>query len=74
MHLHPYKSKSGKQSGVTGFYSGPDYIVVRFQNGEIYKYSYSSCGAPHVETMKELAAMQQGLSTYIAQQKPQYTK
>lgn len=72
MRLLPYKSASGKQSGVKSFYPGSDYIIVQFQNDELYKYSYASCGSGHVEKMKTLAARQQGLSTYISQHKPAY--
>lgn len=72
MPLLPYKSASGKQSGVKSFYPGNDHIIVRFLNGETYKYSYLSCGSGHVEKMKKLAARQRGLSTYISQHKPAY--
>ena len=33
--MTPYKSKSGKKSGVTGFITGDDYIVVQFNYSEM---------------------------------------
>jgi len=70
--MRPYNSKSGKSSGVTGYISGKDYIVVQFNNNTIYKYSYKSAGRDAVETMKVLASAMKGLSTYISQYNPGY--
>ena len=67
----PYSSKSGKQSGATGFEIGDNYIVVRFDTG-LYKYSFSSCGRETTETLKRLARTGQGLSTWIARHHPNY--
>jgi len=70
--MTPYKSRSGKQSGVTAFQIGDDYIIVQFNHSENYKYTYDSAGSSTIEKMKSLALVQQGLSTFISQNKPQY--
>jgi hypothetical protein len=70
--MRPYKSKSGKSSGVTGYISGKDHIIVQFNYSSNYKYSYKSAGRDVVETMKKLASAMQGLSTYISQHNPGY--
>jgi len=67
----PYSSTSGKKSGVSAYENGNDYIIVQF-NAWLYKYSYRSCGQSATETMKRLAVASGGLSTFIAQQKPDY--
>lgn len=69
--MTPYLSKSGKRSGVTAYEIGNTFIIVQFNRGQ-YKYSYSSCGRAAVETMKELALASNGLSTFIAQNRPNY--
>lgn len=69
--MTPYSSASGKKSGVSAYELGDDYIVVRFYTAD-YKYSNSSCGGSCVETMKGLALASNGLSTFIAQNKPDY--
>lgn len=70
--MRAYKSRSGKDSGVTGYSPGADFIVIRFGGGEVYKYTYDSAGARRVEQMKRLAEQQKGLSTYISQHQPGY--
>ena len=67
----PYSSISGKKSGVSAYEIGDDHIVVQFYAGQ-YKYSYSSCGQTATEAMKGCALASNGLSTYIAQNKPDY--
>jgi hypothetical protein len=67
-----YHSKSGKDSGVTAYESGPDYIIIQFAGGETYRYSYRSCGRVAVEEMKQLALQQEGLSTFISRHDPKY--
>ncbi len=66
-----YSSTSGKQSGVSAYEIGSDWIIVQFYSAK-YKYSYSSCGQSATETMKQLALESNGLSTFIAQNKPDY--
>jgi hypothetical protein len=63
--MTPYKNLSGR-SGVRRFRTGRDFIEVDFGDG-IYIYSYASAGKRNVETMKQLAFMGRGLSTYISQ-------
>lgn len=70
--MTPYKSKSGKTSGVTGFETGSDYIIVEFNHAERYTYTYQSAGRIAIEEMKRLAAARRGLSTYISRRHPAY--
>jgi hypothetical protein len=67
-----YSSLSGKKSSVTGFEIGDDYIIVQFRKWK-YKYTNASAGSNTIETMKNLALEQQGLSTFIAQNDPSYS-
>ena len=69
--MTPYSSVSGKESGVTAYEIGGDFIIVRFYSVD-YKYSYSSCGQSATEIMKKLALASNGLSTYISQNDPDY--
>jgi len=68
--IKTYQSKSGKQSGVVAYKTGPDFIEVRFTNGNVYRYSFTSAGMKSVEEMKRLAENQLGLATYISQHNP----
>ena len=70
--MNSYKSRSGKPSGVTAYEAGKDYIRVRFAGGQVYTYTYRSCGRQHVARMIALAQAQQGLSTYISRHSPAY--
>jgi hypothetical protein len=70
--MKPYRSHSGKPFGATGYEAGSNYIIVQFQNGARYKYTYASCGRAAVAHMKQLAQQQRGLSTYVAQHAPGY--
>jgi hypothetical protein len=69
--MTPYSSASGKRSGVSAYEIGDTFIIVQFYTAQ-YKYSYSSCGQSATETMKRLALASNGLSTFIAQNKPNY--
>ena len=69
--MTPYRSRSGKRSGVLAYEIGATYIVVEF-NAKSYKYTYSSCGRETVETMKKLALASNGLSTFISRNDPAY--
>jgi hypothetical protein len=56
----------GGDSGVYAFEIGIDHIRVRFKgNLRIYQYSYRKAGAGHVEQMKNLAMIGEGLNSYI---------
>lgn len=53
-------------SGVVAYEAGPDFIRVRFRNGDTYLYTCESAGAYNVDHMKELAAAGKGLSTFVS--------
>jgi hypothetical protein len=63
---------TGKASGVKGYEYGSDFITLYFTSGAVYSYSYASCGANHVDTMKNLADAQNGLNTYVTKYKPPF--
>ena len=62
--MERYSNRS-KQSGVTGYTLGKDFIIIRFADGEVYTYTYKMPGRRHVENMKKLARAGKGLATYI---------
>lgn len=59
-----YANLSGN-SGVSTYETGPDYIIVGFNSGMTYEYTYASAGAGNVETMKSLALAGSGLCSFI---------
>jgi hypothetical protein len=61
-----YRNLDG-DSGVTDYEAGPDFIVVRFRNGQDYLYDHRRPGRHAVEMMKRRAEAGRGLSTYISQ-------
>lgn len=63
--MRPYRNLSGK-SGVVAYATGPDYILVKFSDGAVYRYDASAPGARHVARMQELAETGRGLATYIS--------
>lgn len=63
--MQAYKN-TARNSGVTAFENGPDFIRVRFRGGITYLYTYQSAGKSKVEKMKKLALAGRGLSTYIS--------
>ena len=67
-----YRSTSGKTSGVTAYEIKSTSILVEFRGRDRYLYTYSSAGAIAVEEMKVLALNSNGLSTYIAKNKPKH--
>lgn len=54
-------------SGILRYEYGPDWISVEFERGpqRHYRYTYSSAGSAHVESMKKLADRGDGLNSYI---------
>lgn len=64
--MERYGNKSRK-SGVRSFEIGNDYIVVVFEDGGRYRYTYRSAGKKQIEHMKKLALKGLGLSTFISQ-------
>jgi hypothetical protein len=64
-HMERYKNLSG-HSGVVAYEIESDAIRVAFKDGCVYVYTYASAGVSRIETMKGLARVGRGLSTYIA--------
>jgi hypothetical protein len=64
--MQRYGNKN-RQSGVSAYETGGDFIRVRFVNGGVYEYNHEKPGRIHVKRMKNLAAQGRGLSTYISQ-------
>ena len=57
---------TGRDSGVSGYEIGVDYIKVKFSGtSRTYTYSYRRAGSNHVENMKLLARSGSGLNAYI---------
>lgn len=65
MALQRYRNRH-RDSGVTAFEIGEDYIKVEFAEGALYLYTHAKPGPDRVEQMKNLALAGQGLSTYIS--------
>jgi hypothetical protein len=59
-----YKDLKGN-SGVSEYQIGSDWIIVRFKDGDAYKYTYGSAGVSNIEDMKKLARMGSGLNEFI---------
>lgn len=55
----------GRDSNVSSYDCGGDYIDVTFGDGSTYRYSYASAGIDNVENMKRLAHHGEGLNSYI---------
>jgi hypothetical protein len=64
--VQPYQNLSGN-SGIVEFKNQPDFIIVRFDGGDLYVYMSEKVSRRHVEEMKRLAVAGKGLSTYITQ-------
>jgi hypothetical protein len=56
-----------RDSGVTDYELGRDFIRVRFRGGVTYRYGHVRPGRHHVDRMKALAVAGEGLGTYISQ-------
>jgi hypothetical protein len=65
MALHRYRNR-GRNSGVTAYEIGDDYIKVEFADGPLYLYTHDIPGERKVEQMKKLALQGKGLSTFIS--------
>lgn len=55
----------GGDSGVAKFENGPDFIRVKFNDDDVYRYTYASAGSQNIEQMKKLAIAGEGLNTFI---------
>ena len=58
----------GRDSGVIGYETNDDSIVVYFRDESKYLYDYRSSGRMNVERMKKLAARGSGLNQFINEQ------
>jgi hypothetical protein len=63
--VRPYGNRSGG-SGVVAYDLEDRAIVIRFQNGDTYRYTHERTGQFEVEKMKRLAESGTGLSGYIS--------
>lgn len=52
-------------SNIAAYKYGGDYIIVQFKHGGKYEYTYQSAGSYHIEQMKQLADLGDGLNAYI---------
>jgi hypothetical protein len=71
MSMNRYKNLGG-DSGVSGFEMKVGSITVQFDSGDTYLYTDQSAGVDTVITMQDLAKAGKGLSTFIAQFRPDY--
>ena len=62
--MQRYKSNN-RDTGVSAYLPGKDYIDIQFRDGRTYRYSYKKPGNVAVNKMKRLAAEGKGLTTYI---------
>jgi hypothetical protein len=65
MKPEPYRNL-GRDSGVTAYAIGPDFIAVQWTPPIVYVYDHDRPGREHVETMKALAESGRGLGTYVS--------
>ena len=63
--MKPYGNRSGG-SGVVAYEIEDRAILIRFQGGDTYRYTYERTGQFEVEKMKRLAESGKGLSSYIS--------
>jgi hypothetical protein len=63
--MERYRNVAGN-SGIAAYEIGKDYIVVQFEDGGRYRYTYASSGRENVERMKGLAKAGQGLNTFLS--------
>ena len=62
--MQPYSNLHGR-SGVRAYKAGSNYIDVKFEDGSVYRYTYSIPGKEEVEEMKRLAVAGKGLTSFI---------
>ena len=63
--MQRYKNLGG-DSGVTAYELGAGNIVVQFKDGWKYEYTDQSAGSGAIATMHHLAAVGQGLNSFIS--------
>ena len=61
-------------SNIVAYEIGDDFITVQFRDGRYHFYTYTcgSAGSHHIEEMKRLARLGDGLNAYISEHKPPY--
>lgn len=62
--MQSYKDLNN-DSGVSAYELRADSIVVEFDSGARYLYTYGSAGSANIEHMKKLAAAGDGLNSFI---------
>lgn len=63
--MQAYSDINGN-SGVLSYQIGEDYIIVKFMGIQrVYVYSYKKAGRKHVEKMKLMAQLGEGLDRYV---------
>lgn len=62
--MEQYKNLGGG-SGVSAYEIGAESITVQFSPDAVYLYTYRSAGSANIEKMKLLAAVGEGLHSYI---------
>ncbi|MDR2982418.1 MAG: hypothetical protein LBV12_09265 [Puniceicoccales bacterium] len=62
--MKTYKNTDGN-SGVSTYEYGKDWIRIRFKNGTTYEYRSAKIGVHHLDQMKQLADLGNGLNAYI---------
>lgn len=60
-----YGNLSGN-SGVIAYETGNGWIAVKFDGGDVYRYTVRSAGAENIARMQRLAESGEGLSTFIS--------
>jgi hypothetical protein len=58
-------ANNNRNSGVSSYQIGNDYIWVGFNSGSVYEYTYASAGSSNIETMKSYAVSGSGLGGFI---------
>jgi hypothetical protein len=67
--MTPYRNS---ESGIKAFECGDTWIVVSYKNTGSYKYSSPPLSQHHIEAMKRLATLGDGLGTYINKNRDAY--
>ena len=62
--MKPYRDING-DSGISAYEYGEDWIRVQFKYGGTYEYRASAIGSHHLNAMKRLADLGDGLHAYI---------
>ena len=62
--MRAYKD-TDRDSGISAYDYGDDWIKVQFNNGQIYEYRALKIGQAHIIAMKGLAEAGEGLNSYI---------